>query len=80
MPKELLNIERNIKAFINSRLYLRAAIPEEVAALAKLREAMALIVEARVVCDAVDHHRYVINTPRYTPEELQHKVQELEHD
>lgn len=77
MPERLRIAERELKEFMADRLILRAVMPEEVAALAKLREAMALIVEARVVCDAVDHHRYVIDVPRYTPENLQHKVRNL---
>jgi hypothetical protein len=77
MHHPLLGLERELRAFINDRLALRALIPEEVSALAKLREAMALIVEARVVCDAVDHHRYIIDTPRYMPVDLQNKVRDL---
>jgi hypothetical protein len=73
----LTAIERELRVFISSRLLLRAAMPEEVAALAKIREAMALLAEARIVCDAIDNHRYVLDVPRYTPPELQEKVRRL---
>jgi hypothetical protein len=41
---------------------------------------MALIAEARIVCDGVDKHRYVVGVPRYTPPQLQEKVRELDND
>jgi hypothetical protein len=55
VPHRLLMIRRELQCFLNDRLAFRTVTAEEIKALAKLREALSLVLEANAELAALEH-------------------------